>query len=289
MSTPIYFKYKGTEYTSMEAMPPDVRAEYEKRLQIQNQLHRGLEQAQHGLEQAQRGADQALSSLSATEPVTPAWGGSRPPGTVVVPQAFDPVTSLGPATAVFEHNPDLILAFPSFGPPTPNGLVLYRDGFTFQKGKDLHTWLWDEISLIQSDVRREGSIGSRITVHEYTLTQRNGIKVLLGDRIKNVGGAAEAIKRQVFALLLPPLAQTYGAGQAVTFGPVIIHKQNGLQLDGKPYAWDAIQDIQVDRGRFKMVLRNGKRHEARASAIPNIELLAQLIGLKFFSPALEYE
>jgi hypothetical protein len=289
MSTSTYFKYKGTEYTSLESMPPDVRAEYEKRLQIQNQLHRGLEQAQRGLEQAQHGADQALSGLSATEPATPAWGGSHSPGAVVVPQAFDPVTSLGPATAVFERDSDLILAFPSFGPPKPNALVLYRDGFAFHKGQELHIWRWDEIVFIQSNVWREGSIGSRYTEHEYTLTQRSGEKVILGNRIKSVGGAAEAIKRQVFAQLLPPLAQTYGAGQALTFGPVTIHKQNGLQLDGKPHAWDAIQDIQVDRGRFKLSLRDGKRHEARASAIPNIELLAQLIGLKFYETGLAYE
>jgi hypothetical protein len=167
MDKSIYFKYKGIEYTSLEAMPPKVRAEYEKRLQVKAQLQRGLEQAQHGLEQAQHGFDQALSGSPATEP-TPAWGGSRSAGTVVVPQAFDPVTSLGPATAVYERNSDLILAFPSFGPPTPNTLVLYRDGFAFQKGKELHTWRWDEISVILSDVRREGSIGSRITVHEST-------------------------------------------------------------------------------------------------------------------------
>jgi hypothetical protein len=278
MSEPIYFKYKGIEYTNLESMPPEVRAEYEKRLQIKTQLHRGIEQAQ-------RSAD----SLTPTEPTAPAWGGVRSPGTVAVPQAFDPVTSLGPATAVHERNSDLILAFPSFGPPAPNALVLYRDGFAFQKGKELQTWRWDEVEVIQSNTRREGSIGSRITVHEYTLTQHGGAKVLLGDRIKNVEGAAEAIKRQVFAHLLPPLTQTYGAGQSVTFGPVTIHKQNGLQLDGKLHAWDAIRDIQVERGRFKMTLRDGKRHEARVSTIPNIELLAQLIGLKFYEPSLAYE
>ncbi len=70
-----------------------------------------------------------------------------------------------------------------------------------------------------------------------------------------------------------------------------IQRQSGLQLEGMAsatYAWDAIQDIRVERGRFKVTLRDGKQHEAHASAIPNIELLCRLIGLEFLSPELAY-
>jgi hypothetical protein len=278
MSEPIYFRHKGIEYTSLESMPPEARAEYEKRLQFKAQLQRGMEQTR-------RGAD----SLTPAEPTAPAWGGARSSGGVTVPQAFDPVTSLGPATAIYDRDSDTILAFPSFGPPKPNALVLYQDGFAFQKGKELQTWRWDEVEVIQSNSRRVGSVGSRYTEHEYTLTQRSGDKVILDNRIKKVEGAAEAIKHQVFANLLPPLTQTYSSGQGLTFGPVTIHKHNGLQLDGKLHAWESIQNIEVDHGRFKLTLRDGKRNEARVSAIPNIELLAQLIGLKFYEPALAYE
>ena len=285
MSESVYFKYKGTEFTSLESMPSDVRAEYEKRLKVKQQLHRGLEQAQHGLEQSQHGLDQIANSQPG-EQVAPAWGGPRGSGGVPIPQAFDLVAGLGPAAAVFEHNSGMIIAFPNFKAPTPDTVVLYRDGFAFQKGKDLLTWRWDEITIIQSDLSREGSHGS--TVHQYTLTQRNGDKLILDDRIKNVGGAAEVIKRQVSAKLLPSLAQAYSTGQSITFGPVTIHKQNGFQLDRKLYAWDAIQNIQVENGRLKLTLRDGKKHEVRTSVVPNIELLAQLIGLKFYEPALEY-
>lgn len=94
--------------------------------------------------------------------------------------------------------------------------MLYCDGFAFQKGKGLDTWRWDEISVIRSDVRRMGSIGSRISTHEYTLNQRNGVKVLLCDRIKTVAGAAEAIKRQVFVLVLPQLSITLAQAKPST-------------------------------------------------------------------------
>jgi hypothetical protein len=210
---------------------------------------------------------------------------------VPVPQAFDAVSGLGPARAVFERDPGT-WPFPSFGPPKPNELVLYRDGFAFHSGKDLHTWRWDEVAVIVSDLTTQvSSRGMGFEGSEYTLSKGSGDKVILDDRIKGIRRALETIKQNVFALRLPPLAQAYASGQVVTFGPVTIHKQNGLQLDGMAsaiYPWDTILEIQVEGGRFKMTLRDEKKHEVRAAHIPNIELLGQLIGLKFYESSLAY-
>jgi hypothetical protein len=112
--------------------------------------------------------------------------------------------------------------------------------------------------------------------------------LILDDGLKDVEKIIEPVKQAVFALIGPPLAQRYQAGEAVTFGPVTIQRQNGIQLDGRPYAWEAIRDIQVERGRFKITLRDGKKHEARASGLPNIELLCQMIGLKLWPAELAY-
>jgi uncharacterized Zn finger protein (UPF0148 family) len=239
-------------------------------------------------EQAQR-AEQAAPPV--TEPATPAWGGPRLEGSVPVPAEFDKVTNLRPAAAVHEHQGDRLL--PIFGTPRPNVLVLYRDGLAFRTGKDLHTWRWEEVAVIVSNSSMHSSEHARVwTAYEYTLTKSSGEKVILDDGVKEVEDAIKPIKQAVFGRLLPPLAQGYGAGQAVTFGPVTIHKQNGIQLDGKPYAWNAILDIKVERGRFTVTLRDSKKGQpggqARVSAIPNIELLGQLIGLKFYETALAY-
>ena len=310
MSAPIHFK--GTDYASVEAMPPEVREAYEKIKRGMAQIKRGMDQARRGLEQTQSGVDEAQrgapeaglpsdaggargarnngpdgTNAPGAEALTPAWGGPRAPGSVPVPVEFDPVVSLGPATGVFEH--DGVRLFPNFGPPHPNGLVVYRDGFAFRAGKDMHTWRWEEVTVIQSNLYRNSTGHGRGYIeHEYTLTKNSGDKVILDSGIKNVEGALEPIKHNVFAQLLPPLAQAYQSGQAVTFGPVTIHKQNGIQMDGKPYAWETILEIKVHLGRFTMSRRDGKKHEVRASAIPNIELLCQMIGLKIYEPELGY-
>jgi hypothetical protein len=39
-------------------------------------------------------------------------------------------------------------------------------------------------------------------------------------------------------------------------------------------------DIKVDSYSFTVTLRDSKRHEVRASTIPNIDLLCQMFGVK---------
>jgi hypothetical protein len=268
MTTPIY--YKGTTYPSLEAMPPELRAEYEQRAAFSAKPHPAASPAQP----------------AAPAPTAPAWGGPRPAGGVPVPAAFDTVTSLGPASAVYERDSGS-LPFPSFGPPRPNALVIYRDGFAFHTGQELHTWRWEEVAVIQSNLWAEGArLGH--TEHEYTFTQTSGAKVILDNRIKAVAGPAEYIKNVVVARLLPPVAQAYAADQPVSFGPVTVHKVNGLTLNGQLYPWDSILDVKVWSGRFTVTLRTNHKHEVRAKDIPNLEVLGQLIGLSFYESALAY-
>ncbi len=155
-----------------------------------------------------------------------------------MPTGFESLTSLGPVRAVFEDEGVQIL--PNFGTPVPSVLVRYHDGFAYRvqamlarNRKDIHIWRWDEVATIESNIwRRRGQYGSSYAVAEYTLTKRAGEKVVLNDTMKESGGIAH-IKEAVFALLEPPLAKRYEAGEALTFGPVTIHRQSGLELDQK--------------------------------------------------------
>jgi hypothetical protein len=272
-STPVFLN--GVQYTSVEAMPAEVRPAFEV------EYKRVMQEMRQML--AEAGADPETG-----EPLTPAWGGPRPDGSVPVPAEFDQVTSLGPAVLVSPHQGVKIL--PNFGTPHATVMVRYRDGLAYRTGgKDVHTLRWDEVAVIQSNLTRQrSSRGLGWTVHEYTLTKNSGEKLILDEGLKEVGGEAQAIKAAVFALMGPPLGQRYQAGEALTFGPVTVQRQNGLQLDGKPYAWAAIQDIKVESGRFKVTLRDGKKHEAHVSAIPNVELLCQMIGVHLDSSELPY-
>lgn len=217
----------------------------------------------------------------------PAWGGRREQGSVPVPLKFDGVTGLGPAVAVYGLSRDVLIA----GPGATRTLVLYRDGFAYQKAwsKKVYLWRWDEVAAIVSHTRMYSS--GRGSVHwdyAYTLMKGGGEKLVLTDNLEQVDQLIQPIKRNVFALLWPPLSRQYNAGQAVAFGPVAVHSQNGIRTGGRAYAWADIMDIKVERGRLTITTRDSKRHEVRASAIPNVELLCRLIGVELSPEQLTY-
>ena len=256
--------FMGKDYASMEDMPPQIRPAYENLRATVAKKYPGVD------------IDQFLKDPSSVDKLTPTWGGQHAQGSVPVPLEFDNVTSLGPATAVYGRNSAMLL--PGFGAQKVKELVLYRDGFACHIGaKEIQIWRWDEVVVILSDVK---STPRGHGLYKYTLTKRSGEKLILDDALENVYEIIQPIKLNVFALLLPPLAQQYDYGQAVTFGPVTIHRQNGIQIDGKPYAWNDIMDIKADHYSFTVTMRDSKRHEVNASAIPNIELLCQMIGVK---------
>ena len=282
MSARIHFK--GTDYDSVEAMPPHIRRAYEQSQRDKVRPQRS--QADDGEEAGEEKDADAGSDEHEAQP-KPAWSGALPGSGVPVPEGFESVTSLGPATAVQKYDWSGIL--PDFGTPRARVVVHYRDGFAYQTGgKDIHTWRWDEVAGIQSNLSRHPArYGNYYTQHQYTLTNQHGDKVILDDGLTNVPAEASAIKQAVFALMGPALVHRYQAGEALTFGPVTVQRQNGLQLEGKLFAWNAIGDIQVKAGRFLVTLSDGKTHQAPVSAIPNVEMLCQVIGAKWSPQELE--
>ena len=272
-------EYNDVVYPSLEAMPPAVRAEYEAEEAADDEPDEDDQQAEG--DDSDNDADD--DSEGVTQP--PAWSGARAGPTP--PPEFAQV-DLGPFIGVAEHQG---LQLPSFGPAHVTLLAMYRDGLAYRaSGPEVLTLRWEQMATVTSDVtyypantHAAGSIG-----HKYTLTTTNGESIILDDRLKYAGDAAYAIKQALFALLRPPALARYKAGEALTFGPLTVQKQAGLQLEGKRYPWDGIKEVQVLNGRLRVTLTSGKTHEARASQIPNLELLCQIIGVDFDSLSLAY-
>jgi len=278
MSTPIHFK--GTDYDSLEAMPASVRQAYEQAQRDAAGHQPGARHAGHGQPDDEDDDDDDDDDEDQDdETLTPAWGGAGQPGSLPVPAGFEQVTGLGPVTAVHEHKGIQLL--PKLGPPRASRLVCYHDGFAFQAGgKEVHAWHYGEVGVIQSSLTHHSEKDTAWTDHLYTLTRSSGEKLILDDEIKDVWGAAEAIKKAVFALSGPSYVQRYQAGESMTFGPVTVQRQNGLALEGQTFAWGTIQNVTVKNGEFLVTLSGGKKHTAPVAAIPNVELLCRVIGLK---------
>ncbi len=277
MSGPIY--YDDVEYPNVEAMSAAVRAAYEADVKKEEDEGPADDEPEDG-DEPDEDDDNATQA--------PAWAGAQAGATVPVPPEFAQVTGLGPAVKAAKHKG--VQLIPHLGPPRVTMLVRYRDGLAYHAGgKEVHTLVWEDVTEITSHITYHAEQRGSWTDHEYTLTKKNGEKLILDDELRDVYMVALAVKQAVYALLRPPALQRYKGGQALTFGPVTAQKQSGLQVEGKPCAWNAIQDVRVHKGRFQVTLTNGQKHEARASAIPNIELLCQFIGVKLDQDQLAYE
>jgi ribosomal protein S27E len=241
------------------------------------------EQAQQAEKQAWEMEAQSQSASPVAKASTPAWGVPRAAGTVPVPAQFDPVTNLGAATAVYRNKGLMPLA--ALSGKKPKDLVLYQDGLAFHKGgKEIYTWRWPEVAAILTNMKFVPSedSGSGYTTNEYILMKGSGEKLVLDNDLGfiEIEKLIQSIKDAVYALLYPPLAEQYSAGQAVTFGSLTVHRMNGLEMGGKTYAWANIVEVKVDNGRLTVTMRDDHKHEVQTSEIPNVELLCRLIGVE---------
>lgn len=206
--------FNGQEYASVAAMPPDVREVYEAFIE-DPELARSI------------GAEPAAARPAPTQTLPRAWGGPQQQG-APVPVEFDGVTGLGPAVAAYEGQG---VHLPHLGKGPATALVVYRDGFAFQAGgAETHTWRFDEVSVIQSNLAWPPHSFEK---HEFILTRTSGETLTLDDGVKAVTAAADKIKAAVFPRLAPALIQRYQAGEALTFGPVTVQRATGLAAGGQ--------------------------------------------------------
>jgi ribosomal protein S27E len=249
----------------------------------QEQIRKGHEMMRKADEEFRRGEKeyQDADAEERGEAPLPERAKARKARRVVVPDKFNGVTDLGPAMAVYRNTgggADL-LAFVSQG--EIKELVRYQDGIAYiTRGKEVHTLRWTEVATIMT----------QISVHypyylsqRYTLVRSNGEKLIMDEFLEHMENLIELIKNKVYDRLYPPLEKQYDAGQAVTFGPVTIHRDHGLEMGGKTYPWDKKTEVKVDSGKLTVRTRDDKKHEVHTRDIPNVEMLCKLIGVKMDS------
>src|SRR5262249_21646531 len=96
--------FKGVDYPSVEAMPPDVRAKYEQMQDMQADLAEFMQAAgEAGVDLTQPDNPSGTGPIAGMEAFKPAWGTQQPGGGVPVPAAYQAVSGLGPAAKVYEH------------------------------------------------------------------------------------------------------------------------------------------------------------------------------------------
>jgi hypothetical protein len=280
MSTPIHFM--GREYASMEEMPPQIRQAYEQLRDAIANKYPGKD-VDEVLAEAMNQAVMLGEGGMQVSP-RPAWGGQA--SSPMVPNGFESFVELGPVVKGYMARGDVIVWRKS---KALQALVLYRDGFAYRRGNAIDTCTWSEVASIVSREEVDSNRDHSWIAYLFTLLKKNGESVKLEvDELEEICEIIAFIKQNAYAVLLPPLEDQYKSGQPVNFGAVTISQQNGIQANGKRFAWNSIFNVKVQKGRLIITTQENKSVSVRASSIPNIEILCQIIGVDLASIDLAY-
>jgi hypothetical protein len=147
--------------------------------------------------------------------------------------------------------------------------ALYQEGFAFFDRKGLRVVRWDDIELVyQSIIRRYVNGVYAGTMHTYTVMLRDGAKIVLDDRLRDVESIGGPVVKTSAVRLLPRYVQALQAGQRVSFGPIAIDPQ-GIYSGSKSLAWSEIKAVKLDRGVLS-VAKEGKWLNWTSATVPQI-------------------
>ena len=167
------------------------------------------------------------------------------------------------------------------------GAVIYENGLAYRDRKGVRTWRWEDVVSLTSAVVRHYTNGVYTgTTHRYTLIDRQGGKLVLGDVFIKVEELAAAVEAGIFPKLYERAIGSYNAGETLTFGPVILNK-TGIQIGKKMYPWSEVKQVSIQRGIVQVSKKDGgwfSGASATASSIPNLRVLLsivdQIVGIK---------
>ncbi len=174
------------------------------------------------------------------------------------------------------------LLFLSLSRERKRGGVVFANGFAYSDHKGVQTWRWEQVKDVTANVVRHYTNGIYTgTSHTYTLVKTNGDKLVIKDVLKEAEDFFNHIQNNTLQHRYQRLADEYNQGSPVTFGPVTIGKQLGIQIGKKTYSWDEIQQVGINKGVLSVKKKDGKWFSgasATAGTVPNLHVLLSIIN-----------
>jgi len=160
--------------------------------------------------------------------------------------------------------------------------VVYDGGFAYSDSRGVQVWPWERISRVRSDITHPVFLGIHSgTIHSYSLVGTDGGKLMLDDRLDKVDALAELILERATPLILRGALHEFQNGLELSFGPIRIHRINGLCIGDERYPWTEIRDITLQHGMIRIQMNGGnKNHRAiiiPAAEVPNLEVFFSIV------------
>ena len=166
--------------------------------------------------------------------------------------------------------------------------VIYDNGFAYSDRKGVQVWHWDQLEEITANVVRHYAFGLQTgTSQTYTLRKTSGKRLVLNESLQDIEAFYQHLENNTLKRRYQHMAQSYNHGNTVTFGPVRIGKQLGIEVGNKNYPWEEIGEVVIDKGILSIKKKNGgwlSKANTPAGDIPNLHILLsiinQIVGLK---------
>jgi hypothetical protein len=161
-------------------------------------------------------------------------------------------------------------------------VVVYEYGLAYSDNRGVQVWCWQDIEWFYVAVTKRYTS----TSHQYILQKKNGSKLKLDNKFKNIKFLGSLIGRKIAPYQYRKLLHKIRAGQTVRLGQVSIGRHN-LAINKKAYSWDEVDAFELKNGYAGIKKRGGgwfSGAKAPVSTIPNLDALftvvAQIVKIK---------
>jgi hypothetical protein len=162
------------------------------------------------------------------------------------------------------------------------------------KGIRIHSLLWEELNGIASATIQDKFAHKTLrNERQSILYPKRGAPVVLDERLQNLPGLVEEIKKQFYPQIYPELLESFHAGQEIRFGPIAIQNQSiriariipDEEFLASPYhpkrmqklPWSQSVGLTVHSGFLVVQSGNSMTKRIPVSQIPNFEILLKMI------------
>jgi len=161
-----------------------------------------------------------------------------------------------------------------------DSFILYKNGFSRQKGKNSQTWMWSEITSLDSKLKEVVFAGSTVdNLEEVRLKDQDNHSLTIKNRNQMYSELISTIRQKTLPWLHKRMVIDLRNGKMIQFHDNLKVKLYGVEVNGIHYPWSEISFRNRKNGTFELITQTNKEpiYQQKFRNIENFDTLTHLI------------
>ncbi|MCS6834855.1 MAG: hypothetical protein NZ750_02420 [Anaerolineae bacterium] len=125
-------------------------------------------------------------------------------------------------------------------------VIVYKHGFVYREGRREVRFRYETIATVQAQAERLRLFGLLpYERHRYVLTSDQDERIVLDNLYRHIERLGPSLEQAIAQRRLPLLRQQLARGDSLPFGPQLLARADGLEVDGARLAWGEIKAERV--------------------------------------------